>query len=629
MASAHDSIRTEGLLSAPRGRATRLWNRQALVIAIAAFIYFMGVIIPPHLMDDVDAAEATQAKNFLLSGNWVTGHLNGVVYIDKAPLKYWITASLYSVFGIHDWVAKLPTAIAAVLLVWLVMRMASWAISRDAGFYSGLVLSTSIGMYLFTRTVIPDIILVLLIACTLWCFVRLLESPKRSLVWALAMYASAALGVLTKGFIGVVFPAGIVLVYLLFTGKLLDRETWHRMHVYRGVLLFLAIAAPWHILAIMQNPPYFDLTMHASPHFGGHYRGFFWFYFINEQVLRFLNERWPRDYATVPRLWFWASLLVWFFPWSLVTPGAVRLRYKPVDRAGRLHLLALCWIGVVMIFFSFSTTQGYYALPVYPACALLLGSVIAAHPKWVTGAMRTSGVIAAAALAAIVAILVMVWNLPTPGDISDELQKNYNLYKLALGHIADLTLPAFAYLRTPLILAAIAFLVGALGTWLLRGRGAILAAAAMLVIFYQAARLALITFDPYMSSYAIANTLNHAPKGTLIIYGEYNRLSSVFFYHGDHALIWNGRYFILEYGSYAPDAPKVFIDTKRFKHLWHENQRFYLIVRMRDMKQVKTEIDISMLHFITKSGDKFLYTNLPPAPGGNKRLPTTAAAIYN
>ncbi|MGH9626383.1 MAG: ArnT family glycosyltransferase, partial [Bryobacteraceae bacterium] len=154
MASAHDSIRTEGLLSAPRGRATRLWNRQALVIAIAAFIYFMGVIIPPHLMDDVDAAEATQAKNFLLSGNWVTGHLNGVVYIDKAPLKYWITASLYSVFGIHDWVAKLPTAIAAVLLVWLVMRMASWAISRDAGFYSGLVLSTSIGMYLFTRTVI-------------------------------------------------------------------------------------------------------------------------------------------------------------------------------------------------------------------------------------------------------------------------------------------------------------------------------------------------------------------------------------------------------------------------------------------------------------------------------------------
>ena len=145
-----------------------LVSRQVIVLLIAAFIYLVGVLAPPHLMDDVDAAEAMQAKNMLLSGDWVTGRLDGVAYLDKAPLKYWVTASLYQILGIHDWVARIPTALAAILLCWLVMRMVSWAISRDAGFYAGLVLATSLGLFLFTRTVIPDIILTLFIACALW-----------------------------------------------------------------------------------------------------------------------------------------------------------------------------------------------------------------------------------------------------------------------------------------------------------------------------------------------------------------------------------------------------------------------------------------------------------------------------
>jgi 4-amino-4-deoxy-L-arabinose transferase-like glycosyltransferase len=620
MASTHDWVQAEDLTPARPGRKNRLLSREALVIAIAAFIYLMGVMVPPHLMDDVDAAEAMQAKNMLFSGDWVTARLDGVAYLDKAPLKYWITASLYRVFGIHDWVARLPTAIAAILLCWLVMRMASWTISRDAGFYAGLALSTSLGLFLFTRTVIPDIILTLLIASTLWCFLRLLEARERSLAWALGMYASAALAVLTKGFIGAVFPAGIALVYLLVTRKLLDRETWHRLRVVPGVLLFLAIAAPWHILAIVRNPPYFDFTLHAGPHFGRHYHGFFWFYFINEQVLRFLNERWPRDYDTVPRLWFWASLLVWFFPWSLVAPGAARLSYKPVDLPGRMRLLALCWIGVVMVFFTFSTTQEYYSLPIYPALAILLGSVIATQRKYVSVALRTSGVIAAIALVTIISILVAVRNLPTPGDISGALHQHPDLYKLSLGHMADLTMPAFAYLRLPLVVAAAAFLVGAVGTLLLRGRAAILAAAAMLVIFYQGARLALITFDPYMSSYAIADTLNHSPKGTLVIYHEYNGFSSVFFYYRDSALIWNGRYFILEYGSYAPNAPKVFINNSEMKRCWSENQRFYLLTQADDLPQVESVLGRPALHLVRESGDKLLFSNQADHPGSGKSL---------
>ena len=99
----------------------------------------------------------------------------------------------------------------------------------------------------------------------------------------------------------------------------------------------------------------------------GSYHGFFWFYFINEQLLRFLNRRYPRDYNTVPRLWFWLFHLVWLFPWSGCLAAAAKLQYRGADRASRTRLLALCWTGFVLLFFTFSTTQEYYSMPCYPA----------------------------------------------------------------------------------------------------------------------------------------------------------------------------------------------------------------------------------------------------------------------
>ena len=100
--------------------------------------------------------------------------------------------------------------------------------------------------------------------------------------------------------------------------------------------------------------------MHSGP---GDYRGFFWFYFFNEHLLRFLNRRYPHDYNTVPRALFWALNLVWLFPWSVYLLATPTLSYKPATRAGRTRLMAVCWVAVVMIFFTFSTTQEYYSMP--------------------------------------------------------------------------------------------------------------------------------------------------------------------------------------------------------------------------------------------------------------------------
>lgn len=571
-------------------------------------------------MDDVDAAEASQARNILLSGDWVTQHLNGIRYFDKAPLKYWITAGLYELLGVHDWVARLPTAIAALLLCWLVLRIGAWAESPEVGVYSAVVLATSIGLFLFTRTIIPDVLLTFFITLSFWCFLRLLESPRRSLSWALGMYASIGLAVLTKGLIGVVFPVGIAVTYLLVT-----RFTeWRKLHLVPGLLLLLAITLPWHILAAVRNPPLLDFTLNAGPHFGGQFRGFFWFYFINEQLLRFLNQRWPHDYNTVPRIWFWLYQVLWFLPWSFFLPVAAKLNFKPVDRASRVRLLVLCWIGAVMLFFSFSTTQEYYSMPAYPAIALLLGSAMATSGKWLNAASRAAGFIWLAASALVLLILIKVWSLPTPGDIYAALSPHPELYTLALGHAADLTLPALAYLKLPLELAGLAFLAGGLGMLLTSGWRAYVAIALSLLVFFHAARLALIVFDPYLSSHAIAERLNHLPKGTLIISGHYNQFSSLFFYSQDRALQNDASLDILEYGSMAPGAPKISVTDEEMKCLWSAKSRAYLVTKTPDLQHVLKVLGSSKLLLLFQSGDKYLLTNQPAREMTTRRNPPSS-----
>jgi 4-amino-4-deoxy-L-arabinose transferase-like glycosyltransferase len=578
-----------------------------LVVIFASIIFLSGIISPPSLMDDVDAAQAAMARNMLHSGDWVSARLDGVLFLEKAPLKYWITAILYKLLGVHDWVARIPGAFAAIVLCWVVFRFGRWAFSAKAGFYSGLFLSTCVGLFLFTRIVIPDVILTLSITLSIWAFLRALDKDEpHPRLWAYVLAASLATGVLLKGLIGILFPLAAVFLYLVFTRRLFDRKSWQRLHPLSGVLIFISIAAPWHILAILRNPPYFDFTMHGGP---GQYHGFFWLYFINDQLLRFFNTRYPRDYDTVPRVYFWLLQVVWLFPWSVYLPQLWRQSYKPIDREGQVRLMLLCWIGFVMVFFSFSTTQEYYSMPIYPALALLLGCSVTNSDASIRNGARVVSVVAAFAAIMIGSILVVVRGIPTPGDISAALAPNASSYSLALGQMQDLTYRSFAYLRLPLVVAGIAFVVGAVGAWRLRGERALLAMALMMVLFFQAARLALVVFDPYLSSRPIADVLKHSPKGKLVVYGGYYNTSALSLYEDARSLIWNGRYYNLEYGSYAPNAPTVFIGDDDFSRVWAQPERYYLALRDESIPHVLQVVPRDRLHLVVAVGGKSLFSN--------------------
>lgn len=589
----------------------RFRYRALTAVAIAALIYGATLMAPPHLMDDVDAVQAQIARTMLESGDWVTARLNGVAYLEKSPLKYWMMAVSFAVLGVSDWAARLPIVLSILALVFLVVRMGQWAFGEKPGFYAGLALGTSIGLFLFTRILIPDVILTGTIALALWALLRALdEEERRPRVWAGVMAVSMGTGLLLKGLIALVFPVAAGVLWLLLTGQLFVRRTWQRLHPFSGTALLLLVAAPWHILATLRNPPYFDFSMESGP---GQYRGFFWFYFFNEHILRFLDRRWPRDYNTVPRYLFWLFHLLWFFPWSAYFPGLARLRYRGADRASRMRLMCLCWAGFILVFFTFSTTQEYYSMPAYPALALLLGCVMAEGSRWVEVANRVVAGVAALALGAVVFILAKVWDLPAPGDISGALTQNPELYTLSLGHMGDLTLHSFAYLRTPLALAGVAFLVGVFAAWRLRGRWAYLGLALMMVVFLNAARVAMVAFDPYLGSHALAVALREAPAGRVVVDNQYYAFSSVFFYSGlKEARLLNGRVNNLEYGSYAPGAPDVFIDDEEFRRLWSERERTYVLVEKPELGRIERLAAPDRFYLVKESGGKYLFVNQKP-----------------
>jgi hypothetical protein len=565
-------------------------------------------------MDDVDAVQAQIARNMLTSGDWVTARLDGVAYLEKAPLVYWTIAGSYVIFGVHDWAARIPIALSAIALCWLTAAFGNWAFGKRAGFYAGLCMATCIGLFLFTRILIPDVMLTFTIALGMWAFLRALdEEESHPRFWAFVLAASLGMGLLLKSLIGVVFPLAAGVVYLWVTHQLFSAATWRRLRPFSGLLVVLIIAAPWHFLATLRNPPYFVFTLHSGP---GQYHGFFWFFFINEQLLRFLNLRYPRDYNTVPRLYFWLLHMVWLFPWSVYLPAVFKLSFKPIDRAGRTRLLALCWAGFVLVFFTFSTTQEYYSMPCYPALALLLGSAMAMESNWIRRGTRVLSVIAGCAGLVTLTLFLLTRKMSAPGDISQALSQHPGAYTLSLGHMQDLTLASFAYLRVPLLMAAIAFCLGALASWRFSGQSAFLAAALMMILFLHAARVAMAVFDPFMSSRPLAEAILKSPEGTLIVDHHYYTFSSIFFYTNRTALLRNGRFNNLEYGAYAPGAPDVFIDDPQFKNLWLKPERSYIVAKQDVVPQLESLVGAAELNLVAASGGKAVLTNHPIATSG-------------
>ncbi len=584
-----------------------------LPLIIAAVIYFGGAVSRVALLDDADSVHAEAAREILVRNDWITLHVDGVRYLEKAPLMYWAMALSYRLFGVSEFAARLPIAVAAVLLIWVTIQFGEWAFGLRSGLFAGLILGSSPGLFLFTRITLPDVILTLWITCALYCFARSREEIGSEQRWILGAYLFSALGVLTKGLIGVIFPAAIIGICILVNRDwaALKRAKW-----LWGTVLFLIVAAPWHLMAGTRTPT------------------FFWFYFVNEHFLRYVGRRHPVDYDTVPRALFWSLHLVWFFPWFVFLPGAVtflKSSWRRQDRESKVMRLCLVWVAVVLLFFSFSTTQEYYSMPIYPVLALLMGWGIVRGEqlsrKWNRRALILGGALMMLASLAAGVVIYSTRNQSSAGDIASHLTRNPEYYALSLGHFMDLTLPAFAALRYHLIGTCAVFGAGALMTWIFAAKGrilpAMLAISLALAGFFHFAERAREVFSPYLSSKSFADylTVRHRPGDRVVINGEYESGSSINFYTRRPVYILNGRSANLEYGSYFPDAPPLFLNDDDLIRWWQGGDRVYLVTPNEGRGRWLNLLSPAV-YPVLESGGKTLLSNYPEEGG-----PRTGASL--
>jgi hypothetical protein len=563
----------------------------------------------------------------------------------------------YHLFGYNVFATHLPMTLAVLACAVLAWLWARRAYGDRAAFYAALGILTSLGVFLWTRFFIPESILTFFTALALYCFLTGLEERKPAYIYT--MYAALAIAVLAKGLVAPVFFLATVVPYLMITG---EWRKWRQLRLFTGLLLFLAIAAPWHILAGIRNPDHGNPVGNVpSP---GHVHGFFYFYFINEHVLRFLGKRYPHDYNKQPFWIFWIGQLVWLFPWSLYIPVALRRAWRNrklawadvrYDASNTIHfldakstaheaartaarvrfrartgLLLTIHAVFILLFFSLSTNQEYYTWPVYfPALVLTAGALASIEEapeagrwinnksKWLTGAHAVFAILGITAAVALAAGLWSSRNLPYVSDIGTLLaHRGVGDYSLATSHLFDLTGPSFAALRLPAALAAVALLAGPLIAWILRRRGhsfeSTVSVGFTAAAFLIAAHIAFVRFEPMLSSRAIADTINRlaAPNDQLMLYGDQSDGSSVLFYTQRQALLVNGRSSSMIWGSYYPDAPQIFPDDKELLAMWGSGPRKFLFVPGDHHEHVE-ELLQGRLYKLQELSRNTLYTDRP------------------
>ncbi|MFZ1057194.1 MAG: glycosyltransferase family 39 protein [Opitutaceae bacterium] len=344
----------------PQTPTEKPWRQDLVLLAVLFGALFAWRLGSAPLFNPDEGRYAEVPREMIAGRDWVTPHLDGVPYFEKPPLMYWAVAACEEAFGPSEWSVRLAPALFGVAGILMAYSAARRIYGRDAGFWSAVVLGTSLLYLAIGHLVLLDMAVSVLMSATLFCFILgMREPPGAARRWLFfGLYASAALATLTKGLMGFLIPGAVMFLWVLLLNQW--RRLWP-LYLPSGVSLFLVIAAPWHFLAASRNP------------------GWAHFYLVYEHWERFFDKghgRWGPFWYFVP------ILILGLFPWT----GFLWSSFRDALAGGwsRRRENAEAWfftIWAVFIFLFFSKSQSKlppYILPVFPAVAVVMGRWLAA-----------------------------------------------------------------------------------------------------------------------------------------------------------------------------------------------------------------------------------------------------------
>jgi hypothetical protein len=528
-----------------------------LPVIVAAGLYLPSAAGRAVL--DADEALYVQApREMMARHDWITPYVDGVRFLDKPPLLYWLLGALYRLLGPTELAAHLPPALAVIVTTAVLTGLATRAAGPIAGLGAGLAFALSAGTYLFTRETLHDGLLVLFITVAIDALARWSDEARPSSASFVVFGAALAGGVLSKGLVGVVLPLLVAIAFLA-------RDRLPPWAVPLGVATFLVLAVPWHVLAALRNP-----------RFVAHY-------VLNEQVLRFLGRREPLDFESIPLPLFLVLLLVWFLPWTAFLPALVLPpRGRGAADALRVFRLGAVWAAVVLAFLVLSARLEHYAFLALPPLALLSGLALARDLEgdgrtsravaWGYRALAVLGVVVAA-----IGIAGAAWmrahHLPLAGAAAREAP----LHSAAtdFGPLRDLPPPVVAELVGPATVTAAAVAFGFVGAWWRHRRGhavqAMLALSGTAAVFAAMAHASLRTCEDIVSSKRFGVALAAAGARAddhVVVTSDFETANSVRFYAAPPLEMLGGEAPALADGLRDPDAPRRLLTGTDVESLW-------------------------------------------------------------
>ena len=348
-------------------------TKQISIPTITCLLLFLGILylgtswLRP--LSNPDEGRYTEIpREMVVTGDWTTPRLNGILYFYKPPLFYWLEALSIKIGGLYLFTLRVPNALLAIMGCLFTYLTGTKLYSKRTGIFSALVLGTSLLYFGMGQIITMDMAVSVFITGALFCFiVGVKEKPsyKKSLL-CYGFFLFLSLGVLTKGLIGIVIPGLIIFLWLLLCNQ------WKKCSnfpLWKGFFLFAILTIPWHLLAAIATPAREGCSLFSTNPTG---QGFLWYYLIHEHILRYLNVASADRYH--PFWFFFVVLPLGFFPWIFFLPQAIWKECKKSSGS----LFFLLWPTVVLLFFSFSKSKLIpYILPAYPALALLTGHYIA------------------------------------------------------------------------------------------------------------------------------------------------------------------------------------------------------------------------------------------------------------
>jgi len=456
---------------------------------------------------DTEGMFAEPAREMVLTGDWVTPHMNGEPFLTKPPFMYWLPAALFAVVGTTEY-ARLWPALAAVATVAVTGALGWELFGEAAGVTAAAILATSLGFLVEARLLRADMPLVLAVTLAFYCWVRLRRGG--GVATAIAFWATIGMGLLDKGSLALLLPGSVIAVAEIGAGDLRPRTLdppLRALHARLGLVLVMAIAIPWYWLAVLRNP------------------GFLWDSVVNQQLLRFFNEELPRDFVPDSLGFFWAMLLVRTLPWSALLPAALLHGWRDVNRRATLRL-PVAWMAVVLAVFSLSPARlEHYSLPALPAVALVVGVFLA---DGAAGRARVGRAWSVTPLAA-GAFSALACATRDPSLLIARLDPTLSGYGLS------------PLLRAAAVTAAAGF--GALGLSLAarRARAAVLVGALTAVVLFGFVQLARERVEPLFSWRPFARTIRESGPDRMPVFfrasDEYQLCGGLDYYTGRYVLL--------------------------------------------------------------------------------------------